>query len=278
MPSQKSRLLPQPSRKSALTALLAAAALVPATALSASVAGAAADGTDAIPSSDADYGSAPAIRRSRASSFVALGPAVSYVKFDGDNTGNLFAYGAQLSGGGYIGRTNFLLTADVGVLFGSSSDTVLDFLGPYDTSNGGTNSGASWQRERVERDNEYFAVPLIATIAYDFPVTERFSVRLGLSAGGTFVSMKNDFTGFYDIYDANDVFLDTIPADAESKDGSKFILSYGAVLGATWHPTSNFSVDLQYRFLNNSELNFGAYRDFGTSLSHTFTLSARWRF
>jgi len=210
-------------------------------------------------------------------------------EFAGAGAGNVTAFGAMVSGGGHLASEtpflrNLVLTADAGVLFGVvASDTVYD-VGPvgnaynYDLVGGPSVTDGRWQRERLNRDTDYFAVPVLLTLAYEFQVGDSFALRLGLTGGGTFVSIKNDFAATYDIYDEHYTRLAGHSGETYSKDASKFVLSGGGVVGATWSPSANFSVDLQYRFLKNSSLNFGTARNYGDSLSHNIALTARWSF
>jgi hypothetical protein len=212
--------------------------------------------------------------------FIGVNIGAQFFDFGGENTKSALLYGAAISGGGYLSKDrpflkNLLLTAEAGVFFGDFNDTLLDTLGVYQPP-GSTPVPGLEERYSLRRKSEQMNIPALLTLAYEFRPLDNLGIRFGPSLGVTFVSMKSDFEARVDVSDGTS--NGTVWSDKVRKSGSELLFSYGATLGATWDVTEHFSLDAQYRFSRNTDLDFGVYRDYGASSTHQFTLGAKWRF
>ncbi|MDR3228648.1 MAG: outer membrane beta-barrel protein [Puniceicoccales bacterium] len=212
--------------------------------------------------------------------FLGLNFGAQLFDFNGENTKSALLYGATISGGGYLFRDrpffqNLLLTGEVGVFFGDFNDTLLNTYGVYQPP-GGTPDPSITERNIFRRKSEQVSVPAMLSLSYELRPLDNLAIRLGPSVGVTFVSMKSDFDARTDL--TSGATTSTVWQEKERKSGSEVLFSYGANLGATWNVSEHFSLDAQYRFSRNTDLDFGTYRNYGASFTHQFTLGARWRF
>jgi len=225
----------------------------------------------------------------RKTEFVAVHAGGGLLSWTGGKSGNAFLYGANISGGGFLPvggafLQNVIVSADAGIFAGGKTDTLLNRTTAYNGDAGaidpqaGEDAGLE-QRQVVKRKNSFTLAPLLITAAYNFRLghNNEFDFRIGPTIGATFVSVKTTLDGHRDFLDNGDV-LGTTDREHWKKSGSKFILTYGATAGVNYNVNENLSLDLQYRFLANTTLDFGVQRDYGTPFSHQLTFGAVWRF
>jgi opacity protein-like surface antigen len=118
---------------------------------------------------------------------------------------------------------------------------------------------------------------MLLTLAYDIPLGESFSLRIGPTLGLTYVSMKSKFNSRDEVYNTTgDLMRGT--STTLNRSGSKAVLSYGVTLGARWAFTENLSADLQYRFQCTEKLNLGLSRNYGTATTHQFNAGINYQF
>jgi opacity protein-like surface antigen len=211
--------------------------------------------------------------------FAGVSVGGQLTDFSGDNTKGTFLYGATVQVGGHLSKNkaflkDLLLIADAGVYFGDWTDTLLDVRSAY---TGPALPSWDFERSTLKRKSEQVNVPVFLTLAYDFQIGESLSLRVGPSAGVTYVSMKSKFS-LRDEISSNDGTLMNVVTDAENKSGSKTLFSYGITLGASWAFTRNLGVDLQYRFQGSERLDLGPDRNYGASTTHQFNLGVSYRF
>jgi opacity protein-like surface antigen len=213
------------------------------------------------------------LRRGR--EYVGISVGAQSINYSADNTKNILLYGLTLHGGGFLSKDrpflkNLLLSADIGIFIGDSTDKA-SYTSDYDDPN----TGNLWnlqQTDFLKRKTEQTSVPVLLTLAYNFDVADWLDIRLGPTLGATFVSMKSDFSGRVEV-DGQVTHSDSI-----EKSASDLIFTYALTLGITLNVTRNFSIDIFARAGGNTALDFGESRNYGDSVFYGANIGVAWRF
>jgi opacity protein-like surface antigen len=193
--------------------------------------------------------------------FVEIGPSLYQLNMSADwadwgKFDSMTHYGFSVGGGFYS------FPSSVGTL-----RTQFE-LGFYTHSHSVSDSNPDWGwSEKLDVDS--LAVPILATIAYEFniPYVEQLKVRAGLTLGFLVWGADAKYT-----------YVDPSEFYSGKDDTVSTVLTFGVNLGVSYQFTENFHADLSYRFSGNGEIEVFADEEKASSTAHQLSLSVGYRF